>query len=74
MIPLAPKGLPEYVLDWDDGRKYGDSIIVTLKPGWCFDLPNSEAHTAGFDNVREARQGLRTVYGCSCERCTEGKG
>jgi hypothetical protein len=55
---------------WDDERSIGNSLIVTLKPGWrwAFD-PMTPCHVEGFDRVAEAKAALRCVLKCECAEC-----
>jgi hypothetical protein len=45
-----------------------DSLFVNLKPHFIFAF---EAHSGGFDSVREAWAAVRKAKRCHCERCNE---
>jgi hypothetical protein len=53
--------------EWDDERGIGNSLIVTLKPGWRFEEPGE--HVRGFDTVAEARREVKLSQPCKCEAC-----
>lgn len=57
---------------WDDERPEGNSLIVTLKPGWRFAFDHMVAnHVAGFETVKEAMSAVRQAVACSCsDRCS----
>lgn len=69
----AARRIPSRVLHWDDERVIGNSLIVTLKPGFAFDGANGPdpEHVRGFDTVREAREAVREASPCACERCLD---
>jgi hypothetical protein len=70
LIPKSvPKKLAVRVLHWDDERSFGNSLIVSLKNGWRFIA--TECHTAGFDTVREAVEGLHDTVPCACVDCAK---
>ena len=57
---------------WDDERNIGNSILVTLKPGWRWGSdPQSPTHVEGFDTPQEAKTKLRTVMLCACKECKQ---
>jgi len=59
---------------WDDERKYGNSLIVTLHYGWAFgdnENPNGGEHVRGFDTVKEAMAEVRAAEPCHCRTCRE---
>lgn len=65
------------VLDWDDGRKYGDPIMVTTTFGWAFEAGDEDfdgTHVASFDTVKDAKRGTtkKALQQCDCPRCAEG--
>lgn len=60
------------VMFFDDERSIGNSIIVTLNYGWCFDESGPE-HVQGFDTIAEAKQAIRYAKRCSCEECLANK-
>lgn len=71
-----PYGL-KTVMDWDDGRKFGDPIMVTTVFGLAFDAGDDltdGSHVCGFDAVADAKLGLarKRLQKCSCPRCAEG--
>ena len=45
---------------WDDERKLGNGIIVTLKPGHFF---YDDCGVMGFDGLREARAAIAKATG-----------
>ncbi len=58
--------------NWDDERDMGNSLLVTLKPGWRFSTdPLVPTHVEGFDTVTEARRGVRQAVTCECAECTK---
>lgn len=66
------KQLPAKVEHWDDERSIGNSLIVTLKHGWKFDIdPLYPNHVKGFETVAEARRLIREAVPCNCPRCSE---
>lgn len=65
---------------WDDERGIGNSLIVTLSPGWAFydnvptPVPGSDAcHVEGFDTVKEAMKAVVKAAPCFCDRCEREK-
>jgi hypothetical protein len=63
--------LPSKVMHWDDERKLGNSLIVTLHQGWAFganSTPYAE-HVEGFDTVKDARSAIAAAKPCSCFDC-----
>jgi hypothetical protein len=61
------------VLDWDDGRSYGDPIIVTLIRGFAFhpdDDYQTAEHVRGFETIGKAMTEIRQARPCQCQRCT----
>lgn len=73
-----PKSIPKKYQDriehWDDERKNGNSLIVTLKAGWYWKGIDelNPSHVAGFDVVRDAKDELRLTAPCKCAVCTKG--
>lgn len=65
-------GLPKHIEHWDDERRTGNGVIVTLHYGYSFE-PSSHEGVRGFDTVREARTETRrsAVYRCKCAECAE---
>ncbi len=64
--------VPKRVEHWDDERSIGNSLIVTLKPGWAFFACEDESaaeHVKGFDTVRAAQSAVRSANKCPCRRC-----
>lgn len=57
---------------WDDERGIGNSLIVTLKPGWRFE--DLAEHVRGFDTKSEAMAEVRAAKPCSCAQCTQAAG
>jgi hypothetical protein len=55
---------------WDDERSIGNSLIVTLKPGWRFE--EEAEHVRGFDTVRSAMKEVRSSKPCHCADCGRG--
>jgi hypothetical protein len=65
-----PKTVQKYankIMEWDDERWAGNSLIITLEYGWCFD--EKGLHCFGVDTVAAAKKDLATVMPCDCERC-----
>ena len=62
-------GMNKAIEHWDDERRIGNGIIVTLHYGWSFE-PTHEG-VRGFDTVREAREAtrLKALYRCRCQQC-----
>lgn len=61
------------VLNIDDGRRYGDPIIVTLAKGFAYcdaGVNDLACHVQGFSSVGEIMRALRNVETCNCNRCT----
>ena len=54
---------------WDDERSIGNSLIVTLKPGWYWLDEGPGCHVRGFDTVAEAKSELRDTVPCLCQEC-----
>ena len=58
---------------WDDERKMGNSLIVTLTGGWRFDYdtenPNA-THVMGFDTLKDAKNSVRESVPCACIACS----
>lgn len=57
---------------WDDERSLGNSLIVTLIPGFAFEPSPDEKiaqHVDGFDSVDAAMKAVRSARVCSCSRC-----
>lgn len=71
--PLYPHYLPSkhkrMVEHWDDERKAGNSLIVTLKDGFYWGLGDEGEHVRGFDTIREAMDEFVTVKRCYCKSC-----
>ena len=65
----VPKHLRDRIEHWDDERECGNSLILTLKPGWMF--PDTECHTQGVDTVKEAIVALRDSVECHCPECVK---
>lgn len=61
---------------WDDERRLGNSLIVTLAAGWAFRPhadQNQAEHVDGFDTIRTAMTAVRKSRPCTCLACTEPK-
>lgn len=56
---------------WDDERSSGNSIIVTLKYGWCFE--DQSEHVLGFDTVAEAKEAVKISTKCRCIECVKSE-
>lgn len=56
---------------WDDERHIGNSLIVTLKDGFCFDETWGH-HVKGFDTKKEAISEVRKSVPCRCNSCFPG--
>jgi hypothetical protein len=63
---VSPKYRPR-VLFWDDERKQGNSLIVTLNYGWFF--TEETEHVRGFDTVKEAAASIKDSQRCTCPEC-----
>lgn len=64
------------VLHWDDEREIGNSLIVTLRPGWAFwpsEDERSAEHVKGFDTVADAAKAIQRSEPCKCGRCAPKK-
>lgn len=66
-LPKTAQKYSDKIMYWDDERGQGNSLIVTLQYGWCFD--EKGLHTFGVDSVGEAVRDLKTVMPCDCDRC-----
>lgn len=61
-------------MHWDDERKLGNSLIVTLKYGLKFHEDSfSTEHVRGFDTISEAMSSVRNAIKCECNTCLERK-
>lgn len=58
---------------WDDEREMGNSLIVSLNPGWYWMQENEGVHVRGFDTVSEAKSDLRDTAPCKCKECALNK-
>lgn len=68
-IPRSiPKKLAERIEYWDDERREGNSLIITLHYGWSFD-PIEHEGVRGFDTVSEAKDAIRNATPCLCKEC-----
>jgi hypothetical protein len=54
---------------WDDERSDGNSLIVTLTPGWRYAFDSMPTHVGGFDTAKEAMSAVRSAVRCSCQDC-----
>jgi hypothetical protein len=63
--------IPAKVMHWDDERKIGNSLIITLHKGWAFGANNTRyaEHVEGFDTVKEARAAIKDAQPCNCFDC-----
>lgn len=63
-------GLPAHIERWDDERRMGNALIVTLRHGWSY-LPNEHEGVRGFDSAADARyeSARKRLYRCRCEEC-----
>jgi hypothetical protein len=69
-IPLSiPKKYRDRVEHWDDERALGNSLIVSLKPGWYWLAEGEGVHVRGFDTIAEAKSDLRDTAPCCCPEC-----
>lgn len=62
-----PTRYMDRVEHWDDERREGNGIFVSLKNGWCFE---PEQHVLGFDSVKEAREAVKGALPCRCKTCS----
>ena len=67
MLPKTLSRFADQIRDYDDGRKYGDAILVTLTRGLCAD--HAGLHTIAGDTVRDIADQLRHVMTCECDIC-----
>lgn len=67
MLPKSLSKFADKVQDYDDGRKYGDSILVTLARGLRADYDG--LHTVAGDTIRDIAAQLRRVAVCECDIC-----
>lgn len=56
----------------DDEWGIGNSLIVTLKPGWRFEDMGEQLR--GYDTKKEAMQEVRSAKPCTCEECSKAAG
>lgn len=65
--------LPRHIQHWDDERRSGNGVLVTLSWGWSF-LSGEHQGARGFDQVGEAQDASRlvNVFPCLCEKCVKG--
>ena len=63
--------LPAKVMHWDDERRIGNSLIITLNRGWAFSANNTRyaEHVEGFDTVKQARAAIAAAKRCACFDC-----
>lgn len=61
----VPNNLKPRIAHWDDERKLGNSLIVTLAYGWHM----GDGHVIGADNIKEAIQAVRNSEPCNCSEC-----
>jgi hypothetical protein len=70
-IPKSvPKKYLERIAHWDDERNIGNSLMVSLKDGWQFNIdPWQARHVEGYDTVKDAIAGLQDSIKCECKEC-----
>ena len=68
----------KFILFVDDEREMGNSLIVTLVPGYAWsedkDLSGSREHVRGFDQISEVRDDLKFIIKCKCSSCRKALG
>jgi len=67
---IAAQKRHKRIMHWDDERKDGNSLIVSLVDGWNFG--DYSEHVRGFDTVREAMDAVRYAQPCDCDDCKKG--
>lgn len=67
-MKLAKK-YAQRIQSWDDERSQGNSLIVSLIPGWHWIAEGEGVHVRGFDTIREAKEDLRDTAQCNCKEC-----
>lgn len=68
MIPTYfPEKFKKMIAHWDDERKSGNALIISLKDGWHH--PTSEAQVFGVDSIKEALSELCDCKPCQCGSC-----
>lgn len=62
--------IPEHVEFWDDERKIGNSLIVTLEPGLSFE-EREHCGVRGFDTIKAALRAVarKRLFPCYCLEC-----
>lgn len=69
-----PKNIPSKYIPriwfWDDERNIGNSIIITLKDGWCCGTEQG-LHTIAGDSIKEAITALKDTAICNCKDCVK---
>lgn len=65
--------LPRHIQHWDDERRSGNGVLVTLSWGWSF-LAGEHQGARGFDTADQAKEASRrhNLFPCECEKCLEG--
>lgn len=67
-----PKSIPikyrQRIWFWDDERNIGNSLIVTLKDGWCCGYEKG-LHTIADDTVKGILGQLQDTIKCDCDDC-----
>lgn len=59
----------------DDERSLGNSIIITLKDGFCHDLQSNQlgqsdsVHVFGIDTMADLSDEMKKVSRCDCVEC-----
>lgn len=67
MIPTYfPEKFKKMIAHWDDERKSGNALIISLKDGWHH--PTSEAHVFGVDSIKEALSVRKLPNQYKCRR------
>lgn len=58
------------ILHFDDEREIGNSIIVTLVPGWHWGQDSfAVEHVLGFDTKGQVKEALKAIKACTCPEC-----
>ena len=62
-----------YIECFDDERKNGNGVIVTLRFGYSY-YANEHSGVQGFDTITEAVRSSRrkNIFECRCKECQQG--
>lgn len=64
------KYINKYIQYFDDERKIGNGVIVTLHYGWSFEA-KEHSGVKGFDTVSKAIEASKrkNIFPCNCRLC-----